>query len=141
MRKYLCGLALGAMLALTANLALAQTDTSAPPPPGGGWHRGPMNPTAMAAHLAKRLNLSAEQQSQVAALLTSAQTQHEALEQNQSITHQQFMAQTKALHEQTESKIEALLTDTQKQEYEQMKAQRRHGPPPPPDGEAAPPPQ
>jgi Na+-transporting NADH:ubiquinone oxidoreductase subunit NqrC len=95
-----------------------------------------MNPQAMASHLARRLGLSAEQESQVAALLTSQQAERKNLETNQSITHQQFLAQTKALREQTESRIEALLTDSQKTEYAQMKA-RRPGPPPA-EGEAPP---
>ena len=136
MRKYLCGIALGAVMALAANLALSQSADATPPPPPGGWHHGPMNPTEMASHLAKRLNLSAEQQSQVAAILTNEQSEHQALEQNQTITHQQFLAQSKALHEQSSTKIEALLNDTQKQEFEQMKAHMHHGPPPP--GEAPP---
>jgi Spy/CpxP family protein refolding chaperone len=138
MRKLLCGIALGAFLALTMNYASAQTAETAPAPPPGGWHHGPPDPTEQAAHMAKRLNLSTEQQTQVAALLTSAQAEHKALEENQSITHQQFLAQSKALHEQTESKIEALLNDTQKAEFAQMKAHMRRGPGP--DGEGAPPP-
>ncbi len=136
MKKHVFGLALGAILALTANLAMSQSGDAAPPPPPGGWHHGPGNPTEMAAHLAKRLNLSAEQQSQVAALLTTEQAQHQALEQNQTITHQQFLAQSKTLHEETHTKIEALLNETQKQEFEQMQAHMRHGPPP--SGEAPP---
>ena len=136
MKKHLCAVALGAIMALAANLTIAQSSDATPAPPPGGWHHGPMNPAETAAHLAKRLNLSAEQQSQVAAILTNEQTEHQALEQNQTITHQQFLAQSKALHEQTHSKIEALLTDTQKQEFEQMKARMHQGPPP---GDAAPP--
>ncbi len=137
MRKLLCGIALGALLALTANLASAQSsEAAAPPPPGGGWHHGPMNPAMQAAHLAKRLGLTSEQQTQVEALLTTADNEHKALEANTSITHQQFLAQSKALHEQTETKIEALLNDQQKAEFAQMKA-RRPGPPTA-EGDAAP---
>ncbi len=139
-RKTLCGLALGACLALAGNLVTAQSSDSAPPPPPGrGMGHGPMDPAAMAAHMAKRLSLSSEQESQVAALLTTQQAEHKSLEQNQTITHQQFMAQSKALHEQTESKIEALLNDTQKAQFEQMKSHMGHGPGP--QGEVPPPPQ
>jgi protein CpxP len=138
MRKLLCGVALGAFLAITANLASAQSsETTPPPPPPGGWHHGPMNPAMQAAHLAKRLGLNSEQHTQVEAVLTSEQNEHKALEANTSITHQQFMTQSKALHEQTQTKIEALLTDTQKQEFAQMKAHRPG--PPPAEGDAAPP--
>jgi Spy/CpxP family protein refolding chaperone len=130
-------MALGALLALTGNLAVAQS-SEAPPPPPGHWGHGPADPAAMAAHLAKRLNLSSEQQSQVEALLTNQEAQRKSLESNQTITHQQFIAQTKALHEETETKIQALLTDSQKQQYAEMKARR--GPGPRPDAEGAPPP-
>lgn len=138
MKKLLCSIAMGAFLALTWNYISAQTSDTPPPPPQGGWHHGPMNPAAEAAHLAKRLSLSSEQQGQVQTILTSAQAEHQALEQNQTITHQQFLAQSKALHQQTETKIEALLNDTQKTQFEQMKAHMGHGPHP--DGEGAPPP-
>jgi protein CpxP len=136
MRKLICGLALGTMLALTGNLASAQS-AEAPPPPGH-WGHGPGNPAEMAAHLAKRLSLSAEQQSQVAALLTNQEAQRKSLETNTTITHQQFLAQTRSLHEETDTKIQALLNDTQKAQYAEMKARR--GPGPRPDGEAPPPP-
>ncbi|AXC09602.1 hypothetical protein ACPOL_0217 [Acidisarcina polymorpha] len=140
MRKLLCGITLSAFLAVAASLAWAQSgDSAPPPPPNGHWGHGPMDPASMAAHLARRLSLSSEQQSQVQALLTSQQAEHKTLEQNQTITHQQFLAQSKALHEQTESKIEALLNDTQKQQFAEMKAHGRPGPPA--DGEGAPPPQ
>jgi hypothetical protein len=103
-----------------------------------------MNPAGMAAHLAKRLSLSAEQQTQVQTILTNAEAQRKGLESNQTITHQQFLAQTRALHEETESKIQALLNDTQKQQYTEMKARRGpgpgYGPGSGPDGQAPPPP-
>jgi periplasmic protein CpxP/Spy len=138
MRKLVCGMALGALLALTGNFALAQSG-EAPPPPSGHWGHGPADPATMAAHLAKRLSLSAEQQSQVQALLTTQEAQRKSLEANQTITHQQFLSQSKALHQETDTKIQALLTDTQKQQYAEMKAHRGNGPHP--DGEAPPPPQ
>jgi protein CpxP len=139
MRKLVCGMALGAVLALTGNLARAQSEAAPPPPPPGHWGHGPMDPASMAAHLARRLSLSAEQQTQVQAILTNQEAQHKSLESNQAITHQQFLTQSKALHEETESKIQALLNDTQKQQYVEMKAHR--GPGPGPDGQAPPPPQ
>ena len=129
MRRILFSLALGGALAIAANLAHAQTDTAPPPPPGGRWHQPP-DPAEQAAHLAKRLGLSTEQQTQVQAILTNQQTEMKALDQNQAITHQQWLAQTKSLHEATQSKIEGLLNDTQKQQFQQMMAHMHHGPPP-----------
>ncbi len=141
MRKLVYSITLGAFLALAANLAPAQaTESAPPPPPPGSWHHGPMNPTFAAQHLARRLDLSAEQQAQVQTILTEEQTQHKALDANTTITHQQFLAQSKALHEASETKIQALLNENQKAEYAKMLARGPHGPPPA-EGEAAPPQQ
>ena len=134
MRKLLCGIALGSILALTANLASAQTSDTAPPPPRGYWGHGPMDPAAQAAHMAKRLNLTTEQQTQVQTILTNQQAAFKALNENQTITHQQWLAQTKALHQQTRTQIDALLTDAQKAAMAQhTRGPRGDGPPPPPE--------
>src|SRR5271168_3311260 len=133
MRKFLCGIALGSMLALTANFASAQTSDTAPPPPPGHWGHGPMDPAAQAAHMAKHLNLTSQQQSQVQTILTNQQAAFKALNENQTITHQQWLAQTKALHEQTKTQIEALLTDAQKQAMTEHMHGDHEGPPPPPE--------
>jgi periplasmic protein CpxP/Spy len=134
MRKFLCGIALGSMLALTANFASAQTSDTAPPPPPGRWGHGSMDPASQAAHMAKRLNLTSQQQSQVQAILTSQQAAFKALNENQTITHQQWLAQTKELHQQTRSQIDALLTDAQKQALtEHMHGGPRGDGPPPPE--------
>ncbi len=141
MRKLLCGIVMGAFLALAVNLATAQTaDSTPPPPPRGEWGhgpRGPMDPAAQAAHMAKRLSLTSEQQTQVQNILTNEQAQMKALNENQTITHQQWLAQTKALHEQARTQISGLLTDTQKAQLAQHRGfgpmGDREGPPPPPE--------
>jgi protein CpxP len=136
MRKVLCGIVLSAFLALTVNLASAQTsETAPPPPPYGHWGHGPIDPAEQASHLAKRLSLTSEQQAQVQNILTNEQAQAKALNTNQTITHQQWLAQTKALHQQTHTQINGLLTDAQKAQL----AERR-GPGPMGDREGAPPP-
>ena len=141
MRKLVYSVTLGAFLALAANLVSAQAPEAAPPPPPpGGWHHGPMDPASAAQHLARRLDLSAEQQTQVQNILTEEQAQHKALDANTTITHQQFLAQSKTLHEASEAKIQALLNESQKAEYAKMMARRPHGPPPA-EGEAPPPQQ
>jgi len=141
MRKLLSGIVMGAFLALAVNLATAQTADSAPPPPRGEWghgFRGPMDPAAQAAHMAKRLSLTPEQQSQVQNILTNEQAQMKVLNTNETITHQQWLAQTKALHQQSRTQIGALLTDTQKAQMLQRRGGPevtgdREGPPPPPE--------
>lgn len=139
MRKLLCSIAMGAFLALAVNLASAQSaDSTPPPPPSGEWGHGPhgpMDPAAQAAHMAKYLSLTSEQQTQVQNILTNQQAQMKVLNENQTITHQQWLVQTKALHEQTRTQISALLTDAQKAQLAQ-----RHGPGAMGDHEGPPPP-
>src|SRR5271163_4084697 len=139
MRKVLGGIFLGTLMAVTVNMATAQTADSAPPPPRGEWghgFRGPMDPAAQAAHMAKRLSLTPEQQSQVQNILTNEQAQMKVLNTNETITHQQWLAQTKALHQQSRTQIGALLTDTQKAQMMQHRGGGpeamgdREGPPP-----------
>jgi Spy/CpxP family protein refolding chaperone len=142
MRKLLSGIVMGAFLALAVNLATAQTaDSAPPPPPSGEWGhgpRGPMDPAAQAAHMAKRLSLTPDQQTQVQNILTNEQAQMKALNTNQTITHQQWLAQTKALRQQSRTQISALLTDTQKAQMMQRHGGPeamgdREGPPPSPE--------
>ena len=141
MRKLLCGLILGAVAAVGVNLASAQSTDSAPPPPRGDWGRGgphgPIDPAAQAAHMAKHLSLSAEQQTQVQNILTNEQAQMKALNANQTITHQQWLTQTRALHEQAHTQITGLLTDAQRAQMAEHRGPGpmgdREGPPPPPE--------
>lgn len=141
MRKLLCGLILGAVAAVGVNLASAQSADSTPPPPRGEWGHGPhgpMDPAAQAAHMAKHLSLTSEQQTQVQNILTNEQAQMKALNTNQTITHQQWLAQTKALHKEAHAQIAGLLTDTQKAQLAQHHGGPeamgdREGPPPPPE--------
>jgi periplasmic protein CpxP/Spy len=124
MRKILCGIVLGSLLGLTTNFASAQSADAPPPPPRGEWGHGPrwpMDPSERAAHMAKHLSLTSQQQSQVQSILTSEETQMKALNESQTITHQQWLTETKALHKSTRTQIDALLTDTQKA---QMKEHR-----------------
>jgi hypothetical protein len=71
-------------------------------------------------------------------ILTNEQAQMKALNTNQTITHQQWLAQTKALHQQSRTQISGLLTDTQKAQMMQRRGGPgamgdREGPPPPPE--------
>jgi Spy/CpxP family protein refolding chaperone len=139
MRKLLCSLILGAVAAVGVNLAAAQSADSAPPPPRGEWGHGPhgpMDPAAQAAHMAKHLGLTSEQRTQVENILTNEQAQMKALDTNQTITHQQWLTQTRALHEQAHTQIKGLLTDAQKaqlQEHRGGPLADHEGAPPPPE--------
>jgi protein CpxP len=157
-----------ALLGLCTLTLHAQTDAPQGPPTGGGgrhgqWRGGPERQLAMLTH---RLNLTADQQTGVKALLEQQATQVMALrtktpsESATPPTPEARAAERKqmdAIRDETDTKITALLNDEQKKTYTDMLARRKaamarreagggDGPPPPPssgqrltvDNEAAP---
>lgn len=126
--------------ALVALPARAQTDAPPPPPgqgpPPGGYHRG--GPGHRVEMLQHRLNLSADQTAQVKALLETERTKMEALRSNTAAAGEDRRSQMMAIHQDTETKLRALLTPDQVTRYDAMQAEMREhredrgGPPPPP---------
>lgn len=127
MRMKIYTLALTGLLALgTAGAAALAQDTSTPPPQGEGpGHRG-MDPEGQLKHLTKALDLTADQQTQIKPLLDSQHQQMEAIHQDQSLSREDRFAKMKTIREDSKTKIEAVLNDTQKQKFEAM--QERRGP-------------
>jgi hypothetical protein len=132
-------LVLGAALAVGAVSASAQDQSagqSAPatqpqanpqaaPGTGGRHHHGKKNPAKMAAHLAKKLNLSADQQAQLTPILADRQQQMQALRADTSLAQTDRRAKAQQIRQDSQSKIEAMLNDQQKQQFEQLLAERR----------------
>lgn len=125
-------LVLGALLTAGAMFASAQAaDTASPAaqdaqtqPAAPHGHRG-MNPNRQAKRLAKQLNLSQDQVSQIEPILADRDQQMQALRADSSITPSDRRAKAKGIMDDSNSKIEAVLNDQQKQQYEQMLAARR----------------
>jgi len=110
----------GAGLALAAPLP---QETPAVAPAG---HRA--DPSQQLRRLAKKLNLTSEQQDQVLPILTDRQQQMTALLNDGSLSAQDRHAKARTLRDDSDSKIKAVLNDQQKQEYQQMREHRRkHG--------------
>jgi protein CpxP len=136
-RKFTLALTGLLTLGMAAGAAFAQ-DNSTPPPqnPNYQGRRGDFGPDAQLKHLTKQLDLSADQQSQIKPILESRQQQTQALWQDQSLSRDDRHQKMTAIQSDTNSKIEAVLNDTQKQKYEAMlqqreqRMQRRGGPPP-----------
>lgn len=135
MRNKLFALALGGMIAVSANAALYAQDNSAPTPTPqtnqqpGQFHRGHrMDPDRQLAHLSKRLDLTADQQAQIKPILVDRQQKMQALWQDQSLSRQDKRAKAQAIQQDTQTKLEAALNDQQKQKFEEMRAkmQARH---------------
>jgi len=142
----------GCCAGMLAGAAMAQTDAApaAPqgqmqgPPPGG---RGGMggDPAKRLEMMQKRLKLSDDQTAQVKAIFDDGRSKMEALRSNTALAPQDRRTQGRALMEQENAKVEAVLTPDQKAKYEEMREKQRErmeqgggrrggpgGPPPPP---------
>lgn len=126
MRKTFCSLVLTGVLAITGSAAFAQSDATpqqSPATAAGGRHR--MSPDEQLARMTKTLNLTPDQATQIKPILLDRQQQMEALHQDQSMSQEDKMAKMKSLRADSNTKIEAVLNDTQKQQFEQMQARQQ----------------
>ena len=103
--------------------AAASNPQVAQPQPGNPQRT--FDPNRMAAHLGKRLGLSSDQVAQITPILAARQQQMQSLRADASIPLQDRHAKVHALQQDTNSKLEAVMNDTQKQQFEQMLAERR----------------
>jgi protein CpxP len=138
MKNQLCRIALSGLLAtgltLGAATAFAQ-DAPAPDPsaqPGGGGGGGrmgrmQMTPDEQVARMTKRYNLSADQQTQIKPILANQQQQMMALRGDSSLSREDRMAKMKGIRDDSNTKIQAILNDSQKAKYaeDQQKMQER----------------
>jgi protein CpxP len=134
MRKSLCSLFLSGALVVAGSAAFAQSDSAAqqPAPTMPGMHHG-MSPDEQLARMTKELNLTPDQATQVKPILVDRQQQMMTLRQDQSMSQEDKMDKMKSLREDSNTKIAAILNDTQKQQFAEMQAkqqQRMQQPPP-----------
>jgi Spy/CpxP family protein refolding chaperone len=126
---------LAAGLVSCGALAFAQEPGSAPessvPGQAGGGGMGRrgmmMDPDEQLARLTKRYNLSADQQSQVKPILVDTQKQMQALHGDSSLSREDRMAKMQSIRSDSRTKIEAVLNDDQKKQFEadQQRMQQR----------------
>jgi periplasmic protein CpxP/Spy len=133
MRNTIVTIALGGLLAIGATATVFAQDNTSQPQQGqgqwGGGHGRGMDPDRQLEHLTKQLNLTADQQSQIKPILVDRQQKMQALWRNQSLSQEDRHTQMQAIHQDTETKIEAVLNDQQKQKYQAMQEHmREHGP-------------
>jgi len=135
MKNQLCRIALSGLLATGLTLgsaaAFAQDnpapDASAQGNGGRGMGRMQMTPDEQVARMTKRYNLSADQQTQIKPILANQQQQMMALRQDSSLSREDRMAKMKGIRDDSSTKIQAILNDTQKKQYadDQQKMQER----------------
>lgn len=131
MKNKLFALALGGMIAVSANTALYAQDNSAPPTTpqtsgeqqAGHGHRGHrMNPDRQLAHLSKTLDLTTDQQARIKPILVDRRQKMRALWQDQTLSRQDKRARAQAIQQDSRTQLEAALNDQQKQKFEEMRA-------------------
>jgi Spy/CpxP family protein refolding chaperone len=114
---------------LTAGSAFAQDTTPATPPTAKQSRpmRAP-DPDRQLKHLTKALNLTADQQNQIKPILTDRQQQMQNLRSDPSLSPKDKRAKMMGIRQDSQSKLEAVLNDQQKQQFEQLQAQHKgHG--------------
>ena len=102
--------------ACAASLALAE------PQQPGTHERGPQHRMEM---LSKRLNLTADQQAKLLPIITDRHQQMRAIFQDSSLSKEDRTAKLKGVRRDSNAKIESLLTDEQKRNFEQLQQQMR----------------
>jgi periplasmic protein CpxP/Spy len=124
MKKQILTIALGSILGVSGAFAIPQQDQAAAPQSNQQtWHHA--DPNQQLQRLTKRLNLTADQQNQLLPILTERQQQMESVRNDSSLSSKDKHAKMRAIREDSETKIRSVLTDSQKQTYDQMLQQMR----------------
>jgi Spy/CpxP family protein refolding chaperone len=114
-------LALGLASGLT--LAAQTPDQQNNAPQAAQASRHTPDPARQAKHLAKRLNLTPEQENQIQPILADRMQQMQAIRNDASLSKEDRVAKIKALHQDSEAKIKSVLTGDQQQKYDQLRQQ------------------
>ena len=121
------------MIAITGLLvsgisAYAQATNAPAPRPGGGGGGG-RGAEAQLHQMIEQLNLTAEQQPKVKAVLEERTKKVTELRSDSTIPREQLRSKMQAIEEETNHKLQAILTPEQFKKYEAWHAQRgRRGP-------------
>ncbi|HEY1647751.1 MAG TPA: hypothetical protein VGF96_07205 [Terracidiphilus sp.] len=136
MRSTHLSIALG--LVLSAGLAIAQTpdpnqsQQQAAPASPLATESAPAtqpqhapNPDRAARHLGKQLGLTPDQVAQIKPILADREQEVAGIRSDSTLSPRDRKAKMHSVQQDSRNKIEALLTDSQKQQYEQMLQSRR----------------
>jgi hypothetical protein len=120
---------LGALLSAAPLVAQAPDANQAPAtaqPQLANPQPSPKDPAKQAKHLGKQLGLSSDQVAQITPILADNQQQMLNLRTDANLSPKARRARAKAIQQGSKAKVEALLNDTQKQQYEQILAEHRN---------------
>jgi periplasmic protein CpxP/Spy len=122
MKRQLFALAIAGLIGVGT---MAAQDQDATPPQQHQRRPQQMDPGRQVKMLTKRLNLTDDQQKQLLPILTDQKQQFDNLRNDASIQPQDKREKMRSLREDTSTKIKGILTDSQKQTYDQMQQQMR----------------
>ncbi len=126
MKNRLSVFALSAVMTSGVILAMPvqqQDQPAPPPPPQAGEHHA--DPNRQLKNLTRRLTLSADQQSQILPILTDRDQQAEAVRNDASLSKQDRRSKLKDIRSSSDTKLRAVLTDAQRDEYDKMMAENQ----------------
>ena len=91
------------------------------------YHGRTMDPDQLLARMTKRYKLTPDQQSQIKPILQDEQQQMQSMRTETSSSREDKRAKMQSMHQASTQKIEAVLTDEQKQKFDadQQKMQER----------------
>jgi periplasmic protein CpxP/Spy len=136
MKNPICRIALSGLLATGLTLGTAAAFAQDSPAPDASAQQGngqgrmgrqAMTPDEQVARMTQRYNLSADQQAQLKPILANQQQQMMALRGDSSLSRDARMAKMQSIREDSNTKIQAILNDSQKQKYneDQQRMQER----------------
>lgn len=112
--------------ALTAGASLVYAQEAAQPTePPAAHHKHAPNPDREAKHLTKVLNLSSDQENQIKPILADQKQQIKALRDDSALAPKDKREKMMSIRQDSKTKLEAVLNDQQKQQFEQMLADRK----------------
>jgi Spy/CpxP family protein refolding chaperone len=124
----LLGMMLGAGIAMAQAPDQSQAPQAAPgtTPPGTTMGRRHAPDLArQAQRLSRELGLSADQEAQIRPILADRQAQMQTLRADSSLSEEDRRSKIQSMMQESDNKIKAVLTDQQKQKFEQMNQERR----------------
>ncbi|MGZ4786873.1 MAG: hypothetical protein ACXVZX_00025 [Terriglobales bacterium] len=132
MKRVFLSVALAGSMIAAGLPALAQTATDSQnnsatnQQPEKQWHHGGKHGDRM-ARMAKKLNLTQEQQDKLKPVFEKQHEQAKAIKNDSSLTQDQKKEKFQALRQDTMAQVNGILTPEQQQQWQQMRAKHHHG--------------
>jgi Spy/CpxP family protein refolding chaperone len=130
-------------LTICTGMAFSQDEQPTPPPAQGGemgghggGHRQMPSVDEQLKHMTKKLDLTADQQPKIKAILDDQHAKMEALHNDSSMSREDKFPKMREIHENSATQIKAVLNEDQQKKFDKMQEEQHdrmghQGPPPP----------